>query len=276
MPPRVITVTIVVCWLAITGWLVHRDLWRRAGEPPALVFDLADEVGTRKAFWNVLHKQEPARPGFLWRPPYRQVGSAETTVRRHKDRSFELQSVLRLSDLSYQGARVRSVASTCRVGPRGELRDLTCTVTVELLRESRVELSGRVEGGRFRSSVVSDGREAAQEPFEVPASGRVLNVLQPLHKLAGLRAGRTWRVPFVDPLSLAAGANVGKRVFEAKVSAAPLFWHVQEEACWRIDYQEVGGPLAARAWMRQEDGLLLQQEVRYADMELVLQRRLFR
>src|SRR5262245_58802762 len=46
MPPRQLTVAIVVGWLASSGWLFHRELWPnlRPGEPPPYTIDLADEA----------------------------------------------------------------------------------------------------------------------------------------------------------------------------------------------------------------------------------------
>jgi hypothetical protein len=116
-------------------------------------------------------------------------------------------------------------------------------------------------------------------PVPVAAHGNVLNPLHPLNRLRGLRAGQHWVQPMVDPLLLAVSSSVSSLLtppavgqLDADVEPTVLRWNDVEVLCWRIDYRERTAKVAARTWVRREDGLVLQQEASHAGMELILQR----
>src|SRR5262249_40927906 len=98
----------------------------------------------------------------------------------------------------------------------------------------------------------------------------------------GLRAGQRWRLPKVDPMALASGtilANLAvdaraPQFLEAEVRTETLTWHRQPTECFLIEYREAGEKVSARTWVRQSDGLVLQQLAREAAMELMLIRQL--
>src|SRR5947209_1407583 len=74
MPPRSVTLGILVFWVATAAWLVHRDIlprWR-TDEPPPFAIGVADEVRTTSPRWNV----------FLGKKRY---GSSESKVERETD-----------------------------------------------------------------------------------------------------------------------------------------------------------------------------------------------
>jgi hypothetical protein len=278
MPSRPVTLGIVIFWLAVTGWMVYRDLWQTAGEPPSFTLDLTDEVGAQVVAWEVEHNG-------------RTVGSAVTGVRRRPDRVFELYCTFKPQDFRFRGLTVREVAGIYRINPKGALRRLECGATLELFwgLERKAEIEGEVAGGalrpllwrgRDRQAPGRGGESQALPAVEVAANGKALNVLHPVHRLPRLYEGRAWRVPLVDPLVAAAppapqGQTPLVRIADARVSPAPLAWHGEEVVCWRVEYQE-GGRAAMRTWVRADDGTVLRQEVLYPDGEIVLRRRVFK
>jgi len=59
MPPRSITLVIVVFWLAMTAWLLWRDVWPNMapGEPPPFVITSKDENRSQQTevIWSAEH-----------------------------------------------------------------------------------------------------------------------------------------------------------------------------------------------------------------------------
>ena len=94
-----------------------------------------------------------------------------------------------------------------------------------------------------------------------------------LDKIPGLRAGRSWKVPLLDPLgAMVPGRKMTTSILIAEVAEDDLEWQGQVVRCFRIDYREPGKKAAAHTWVRRGDGLVLQQEAKHDEMNLVLVR----
>src|SRR4051794_37236506 len=92
MPPRWLSLCIVVFWLVVTGRLLWFDLRPRFDDsPPPFTIDLVEEAQTRRPFtlWTVHHNGErafqvrtkvthPARDVFELDAEYRPIGSLPT------------------------------------------------------------------------------------------------------------------------------------------------------------------------------------------------------
>jgi hypothetical protein len=293
MPPRWITLTIIALWLAATGWMAYRDVWPRLrpNQPPHFNIDLTEEVGGQRINWDVFQKGEL-------------IGFAETQVKRCPDRTFDLRSTFRFDNLTFlHVVKLRKVESSYHVTGGGELLALSTKVywTLAGEQEHRVKIEpnivgieGKVENGWFVPRLeVPFAPELSQnpllklDPVKVSREGSVLNPMHPLNKLTGLYEGQTWRIPLVDPLSGLAAANAlgsgpSLRYLNAEVSAADLEWkelvhkewEVTDVPCWRIDYAESGKRPCARTWVRQRDGLVLQQEATHEGLDMILKREL--
>jgi hypothetical protein len=265
MPSRRGIVGIVVLWLTALGWLLYRELWQQAGQPPPFTVDLADEVGAQTAGWDVLCDKKPA-------------GSARTSVRRTPQRLLEMQCQFSPNRWRTHGLTVKHLATVYRITPRGVLRELTASVTLTMFwgGEFKTEISGRSEGGFF-TPLLRCGGDFPQAPVAVSPNGQVLNVLHPLHKMAELRSGQTWRTPLLNPLAVAAAGPPGDPssigIAEARVEAAALAWDGATVPCWRVAYHAEGDRLAARLWVRRSDGLVLRQEAHHDGTEIALVRR---
>src|SRR5688572_30472537 len=64
MPSRSVIVTVVVLWLAVMAWLVHRDIWWRLApeEPPPFTVDFMDYTQSQPlpTRWRVTRWKEDA------------------------------------------------------------------------------------------------------------------------------------------------------------------------------------------------------------------------
>jgi hypothetical protein len=268
MPSRWVTLGIVAFWVATTLWLVWREGWQKASEPPPFTIDRTDEVGVQIANWDV-------------RQGGRRVAQVRTRLGRNADDLLYDAACEygHFDGFTYRGLLVRRFSSVYRVTPRGELRSLSCAVSLAGPLGPRlgaeIDWSPRA-GGHVRHSHLGDALTGEQ-----PA-GRttVFNLLHPLHKVAALSEGRRWRTEMLDPLATALPADAEPRGvptgwLEAAVTAAALPWRGLEVECWRIDFREADGASPhARVWVRRRDNLVLRQEVYRWGTPVVLERRL--
>jgi hypothetical protein len=269
MPSRLGTIAIIVFWLASTTWLTVREIapMFRAGEPPAFLTDVTDEVGGTTINWKVLHNGD-------------RIGDGYSHVRRRSDRTFELFSDLRLEKFSILKTwDIKKIAGRYRVDKDGNLLGLETEVKIGTQGvEVRAEVKGLVEGGWFTPHIYLNGDEKNLRPLQphavpVASHGNILNTMHLLNKVPGLWAGRSWKVPLLDPMgSVLPGRKATANILIAEVHEAELDWQGQKVGCFRIDYQEPGKRSAAHTWVRRSDGLVLQQEANHDDMDLVLVR----
>jgi hypothetical protein len=289
MPPRLLSVVIVLFWLATTGWLVSRDLWPhlQPGEPPPFAIDLVDEAQRHAVpiSWTV------SRGG-------KAIGRADTRViYRESDDTFALRSDIKNLTLEVgllATVKVERLTTVYRVSRAGELREMSGDVQAAVLlgaplplSSARVkgELQGNVQDRHFVShgwiEVSAGSREDfTPEPVEVSSQGLVLNPLHPVNRLVGLRPGQRWRMPMMNPLSEALGRSAGglfpsgPRFLDAEVLPEPqrLAWGRHDVPCLVIEYRDDQREVSARTWVKQSDGLVLRQEALQGGEVLVLQR----
>ena len=279
MPPRWLSVPIVLFWLGTTGWLFYQDVWPllRPGQAPPYTIDLEDEVQTRQAHihWSVLYNDRPYLRAETWVEP------------DPADDTFALKATLRPLAASAKGrdddepfgglVRLRRSASTYRIARNGDLRSLSVDFTIEAHAGSLVAsgdgvLDGEVKDGKFFSRLrlsspvlPGGGVEKELDPVPVSAHGSVLSPLHPVNRIAGLRPGQTWRLPLVDPIkdalsALASGQPGAEIVLTAHVlpHAETLTWNNEPAECLVIDYQ--GDDVSARTWVQVGTGLVLRQD----------------
>lgn len=273
MPSRPTCVAVVVFWLATSGWLVYHDIlpYWRAAEPMPFAIDLADE----------------ARQSVIWRVSQngRDTGQVATKVEYNRaDDTYLL--VSHFTQTHEPGKRrpgpLRTVESKYRVTRDGQLLGMEAEIKLQVLSLDAVaRVKGAVRDGlftpRWEIEAAALKKELVCEPVAVSGRGSVLNPLQPFNRLAGLRPGQQWRMPLLDPLKDAAdaalGSGAGVRIVSARVLDEPqsLAWEDEEVPCLVIEYS--GDNLSARTWVRQRDGLVLRQEAKLQEAEMVLTRR---
>jgi hypothetical protein len=295
MPPRPIVVLVVLGWLATAVWLATEKWlpWLRPVDEPGFAVELADEVAPQYASWS-LHRRG------------KKIGNAETRMAPRKDGHFELSTRLRDLELATGPAVIKvPLFHTIRTVARdGDLVSLTARATLlarvfgaELKIEAIVE--GSVQGNEFRGTCEFDlGSGPTKQPLEpIPLiSKAAFSPFEPLQKYPPLRAGQTWRVSTVDPVSEAldgalrqvasrmlADAFQGKAPFglPARRPAKELLARVladtedvvhrgKSRACWVIVFH--GDELTAKTWVDVTDGRVLRQEATGMGDTVLLQR----
>jgi hypothetical protein len=272
MPPRHVTLAIVAFWVAMSGWLFYHELWPRLrpGEPPPYLIDLVEEARTQEQtiFWEVLQNGK-------------ETGYARTGVSyQEADDTFLLHGEFKLRAPGAVGAPIMVIESSYRVTRGGDLRAVTAHAKGEATFHGlgfsvTADVTGEVRDGRlyphFKIQYPLGTYEDTVQPVAVSERGSVLNPLQPVNRLQGLRAGQHWRLPLIDPLaSVLPGSRPDVRVLEADVSKGTLDWYGREVPCFVIDYR--GDDARARTWAREADGMVLQQEVSLGGESLILRR----
>jgi hypothetical protein len=299
MPSRPIIVAIVVFWLATAGWLFYRDYWPslQPGEPPPYTIDLVDEARRVPIHWIVYRDEGKGEA---------KVASSNTSVEYHpEDDTFELANDLVFAkpfEAIKELDRIR-IESSYRVTREGELRYVQGSLklfTEKFQTAIEAEIKGPVEKGWFipEGKIVYPGgtQTLVIDPVPVAGRGSILNPQHPLNRILGLRLRQHWRVPLLDPVALALSraraddkadlvtqlvvAKVAStykeraqpRTIEAQVLPQPemLNWFGRPEVCLVIEYH--GGDTDARTWVRESDGLVLQQEATVLGDRMVLKR----
>jgi hypothetical protein len=267
MPPRWLSLAIVVFWLGTTGWLFWHDLWPRyrPGNPPPFTIDLTEEVQNKERIigWTVYQNGQKMFAATTW------VHYDE------RDDSFSLYAkyvpVTRGRGL-VRGLALKHFTSCDRVSREGDL--LATEVHLEL-DTFDLDITGEVRDGVLRPrlrSMVLDVPEALQpSPVKLPTHGSMFQPLHPLNRIEGLRPGQTWRQPCFNPLAdsfkalaLFGGSRSGERYMSARVLPEPQTCTIQNrtKTCLVIEYTGADGN--ARTWVEQSSGLVLRQE---ADLE---------
>jgi hypothetical protein len=319
MPSRWVCLLIVASWLAAMGWLFVTDVlpYLLPGTPPPFTIDLLDEVTTNnpqsrgEVFWSFAQITPDSDK------PIKSHGAA-TWVRRYSpleprvidwrwmsrpvpEDCFEvgLQFSKRWGrDPTPTNFPIQSMTSAYLVTQQGQLVATTTDIGVTVASvEVTVHFHGEVENGQLRShyrlshaeelKLLGIRAEGDLPPVPVSRHGSVLNPMQPLTRIRGLRLGEgPWDMPLVDPTADALGeafAHVGgfnlrwltgHREQSLKARVLPqvqvLTWRKKEKRCLVIDYQ--GRDTSAKTWVDEETGLVLRQEATREGVTYVFER----
>jgi hypothetical protein len=291
MPSRNFVWGILLFWMGTMGWMFHRDFWPylRPGDAPPYTIDLTDEALMRETpeiHWNVYRGNK-------------RLGMVRTWVyySPHDD-TFELHMESNQLDLSAWVLDIQAsdVKSYYRVTRKGQLRQIVANGAIAVHVIGKGELlraEGHVEGviqdrqflpkGYFKFGNFKGTLDL--EPVDVPEQANVLSPLHPVNRISGLRRGKHWLVPYIDPVGdtikatmKKAGLDVffkhdsGVHVLQAEVlsNTEILNWHEREVECLVIAYR--GESISARTWIRDSDGLMLRQDVTLGGETLILER----
>jgi hypothetical protein len=268
MPSRTIVIAVFCFWIASTTWLVIREIvpLYRAGEPPAFTIDITAEAGGSRSSWTIKFNGQ-------------NVGSGFSGVKPRPDRTFDLFSEWHFVNFRPLNiGEIKKIKGWYRVDKDGNLKELQAELGVVLGRDEWLgEAKGVVKDDLLLMSrqvsvggVPVDLSGFQPKPIAVPAHGSILNSMHLLDRIPGLRVGRSWEVPLLDPLSLVLLNKTTLPSLIAQVHQDQLVWQGQSVRCYRIDYAEPGKSVTARTWVRMEDDLVLQQEAGHKEMELML------
>jgi hypothetical protein len=271
MLPRWLTGAIIVFWLGMTGWLAYQQysLRQRAGEPPPFTIDLTDEVGANEISWNVMIDGK-------------KQGQAYSSVKfRRKDHTFAFKSWLRANDI--QLAKLLPKAeSLYRVNDNGELTEFEITLVLEQSADQKVlfgaVVNGKVDKGAIQPKVwvIALGAkvDSGISLREIKVAKQFLNPMHLLNKVSGLHEGQEWPIQLME---IAGFSTMSLPIVMAKVSGETLSWDGRDVSCYLIEYRELRKQkVHARTWVRQRDGVVLQQQAEYMGRELLFQREINR
>lgn len=285
MPPRWLSLAIVVFWLGITGPLLWKE-WRRflAGEQPVpYTIDPVEEYqgDAPPLRWSV--HVGPDRPGEL-----AFVHNAQSWV-RYDDaaNTYAFHSVLSASSradvppLAFGLVTIRKMTSVQTVERDGRLRAMSLELICDLplFSDLVVTLTGTAPGDSLEATVtarVGNGLlfgPHALPPTRLPGG----SALQPLHlvnRIRGLRPGQTWELPMLDPIKTSANITGTQQAalsyIDARVLPEPqaLPGH-PDILCHVIEYDT---DIRPKTWVQIGTDYVVRQEVVYEDTRIVIQR----
>jgi hypothetical protein len=273
MPPRFVSVAILIFWATAAWRLVDRDLIPEltVTQPPDLRTITRAEADSVPARWAVQVLDTPGETR-------RTVGEAVTQAVRQGNGSIVLESHLWFDSGSVlQGTGLASVTdvrldvnSTYHIDPSGNLQSFQLNVVAplepgELLKGELLKVDGRLR--KHELEITMKGpipilNRSLSVPYE--ARGVVQNTFGPVDRLPGLRVGLKWNVRVVDPFK---GDAVVVRV------EVPRTVHIQWNGTEVEAYEVIQhmAPISARTWVH-PDGTVLRQEIPFPIVKLFLER----
>src|SRR5262249_5140115 len=138
-----------------------------------------------------------------------------------------------------------------------------------------VVVKGKVENGSIqpKTTVILWGIEADLGNIvpEIKVARHFLNPMHLLNKVSGLQEGQEWPIQLMEMKNFDSTMNLP--IVNARVSTETLSWNGADVPCYLIEYRELRKQkVHARTWVRQRDGLVLQQQAEYMDHELLFRR----
>lgn len=273
MPPRLVCVTILLYWAIAASSLVRRDLLPelRFARPPDLLSIARAARGGGPSRWDVQVVDNPSRPDIR-----RSVGYAVTESIHQADGGvvlasevrFDAEGLLRGTVFASRTRLELEISSTCSIDPVGNLRSFRAAVRPAADPHEVLKIEGRLNPKGDVLEVVSHGPlPIMNQTRSIPYQPRSLvqNSMEPFDSLPGLQVGQRWESRVVNPLT---GRLEPVRVEVARRTVI----HWDNAPVKVLEVVQHMTPLAAKTWVRAEDGLVLRQEVPFPLVKLVLER----
>jgi hypothetical protein len=287
MPPRWVCYLIVLFWLGTTGPLVWKELitpfWR-ADHPPPATFDLMDEAQgpKRPILWMVHVGQGEPDLGISGHRAESWIGynDAEDTFTIHT----ELTASQRLGPISFGPVKLRKLVKVERVDREARLLELRVEVEADaslfalVVERASLIIEGKVENNTFSPVVAASflGESFPVPPMQLPGDKSVLQPLNLVNHLRGLRPGQTWTVPMMDSvkttLNIFGGSNKADlRYVEARVLPEPQRLPGPTGVlCHVIEYDDP--ETRPRTWVQISTEEVVRQEAVYEETRIIIQR----
>ncbi len=231
MPPRWLTLAIVVFWLGMATVFGLTDVWPRLSPAEPLLFpvDVVDEAGQQKELVNY----NVSKNGTL------NKYKAELEWRYHpEDDTFESECKVRILLPDAEAPRAEgpdwlpqvhelTQTSSYRLTRAGETKSIDVRTDYSLVRRAsdseaavkvKAEVAGVPQAGQFVPHVrltfpdlkadrqlgplTARDFERDGDAVAVPPRGTVLNPLHPPRRFPDLADGQHWRMTVIDPLAL--------------------------------------------------------------------------
>lgn len=289
MPSRPGVLVIVLFWLAVTGYVVYREVIPRyfADTPPQVGIELVDELSSAATQWTI-YRDDPAAPP-------QKVGAMTGRIEYvGADDTFRFITVYRGLKYDTFGLSVEVPSGTViiRVDREGRLREQSMTGKFEvkmqgvLMTTAEANVTGEVRNDQLvgRAKLTVPG--VFDKPFDeeltpMPVTdGRVLNPMMPVDRLRGVVPGRRWAIRQTNPMeeslvSLVRGvlakSNLNSKLLPSLGNDQELLAEVLSEPenltregnpvpCWVIRYESADKQRTAKTYVRQDNGQVLRQE----------------
>ncbi|MEW6357181.1 MAG: hypothetical protein AB1696_12705 [Planctomycetota bacterium] len=241
----VLGIAIVLYWLAMMGLLLQREVLpgMRAGGP-------------LQSAHPVRFRPSSSLMGFYL--DERRMGAIQTGITPADDGSVNMVCVARIDLPIFRGSKLVT-HFTAHLDREHMLETFCIIVRSDLLRTS---VRGRTLGDRLEITTETGGREIKQVvPFDPHAM--VSSSLVPHLTVPDLTVGKRWQLRTFDPLATMASITV-----EVKEKTT-LRWGGRSLDVYRLESSYQG--LACNAWVT-PDGVMLQAEVPFAGMKLILKK----
>jgi len=218
MPGRFVTALILLFWVAMAAWFILRDAWPRLDpeEPPRLTVDLVDEGGGANRIARSI--------GTHWTVDQTPVNGEKVRYFMESLTTYDPNSDIFSLIAELQGKSLDlKLNSTYRMDRDGNIHALE--VVVEHYRQ-RVLPDGKRDqvlerGDEFSFDIRDRHATLTRTAFNetqrqekvvidlgdvcLPHSGLIQSPLHPTYRLERFLPGRSWRVPFFDPLGTSNG-----------------------------------------------------------------------
>jgi hypothetical protein len=298
MPPRWLTLGIIVLWIGMTSWLFVREYWPQLqpGQPPPIRIDLADEAQNNiPVRWTIFRENEDRGYARTWVNFRDQDDDVKRRTHTAGEWEFELGGEFKLWKTSDRyGQPDFLVRNKYRVTREGELREFQSVVSINIKikipkprddkdSSQEDEVSHQIEvlalSGEVRDNFcyphiavspevkewapIAAVFERQMEPVAMPKRATLLNPLEPVNKLAKVRKGQHWRIPLIDPLTALWQKSPRVNYLNARVLPETQ-WHKwgankAPVPCLVIEYE--GDDISGYTWVQEEDGLVVGQEI---------------
>jgi len=270
MPPRLVSLGILLYWVVAASSLIRRDVLPGMGfvGPPDLRTIARAEDNAEPSRWSVEVIDNPLSPELR-----RAVGTATTQSTRDAKGwvimtsrvEFSAGGLLKGTPLPSQSDERLEILSTYRVDPSGNLRWFQASVRTASDPEELVQVVGTLkkEGMELVSSsrlpIFNQKRTIPYQP-----RGLVQNALGPFDRLPNLQVGQRWETQVISPIT---GRVDTVRVEVTRRSV--IQWNNNPVPTLEVVHHMT--PLSSRTWVR-PDGFVLRQEVPFPFVKLVLER----
>jgi hypothetical protein len=286
MPSRGMMVLIVVAWLGVLGYVIHRDVWPRyfGDTPPNLQIDLVDEATQRAPTRWTIYRQDKSIGTLTSQMIYEEPTDSFQFVNTYSKLQIEAGTTTVIT------IAIPRLTSTVTVSRAGQLRAQSMTGELSVLigplelGNAGAEVSGTVSGGELRGrcqlryplTAKNPNIDRELDPVPVP-EGQVLNPLMPVNRLQGIIPGKRWVIRQVDPMKDAVDTLIRELLKDSKVKVAlpeastnELIAEVLNET---VEWKPRSGPaipcrvieyrserVNAKTWVSIPDGRVLRQE----------------
>lgn len=266
MPSLRVRIVIVAFWIAMTAWVVWRDLLPR--------------LGYGEITYRSLLAGRAAESTSPWQVSYdgKRIGSVLSGLQPRPDGSFRLRSLTNLGTAAFApelGRTTLYLNSEVIISPLGRLRTFKADLSVE---NSPINMSieGTVEGSELvlRTNGMRLPLVPAESRVPFDPATPLGDALAPQDKLPGLWTGRTWMTRTVDPLALLlpalnlAGNESTTVVYHRVVGKESITWQNRPWMCHLVEHRH--RDVAAKTWVRISDDQVLVHEVPVGSNKLVL------